>query len=182
MTVSSRGAPESVRLLRTIHRTNRAWSPLQTLQVQTLRAQFLQCLLVCIILSLLIAACTVDERRSGVPSEAQDVINQITEDIAAGHFDKIYNDAAEEWQSAATPEQSRAGLERIRDRLGKVEGRTLYTGRERQGASGEISGRSLVVSYQTTFARGTGMETFTLVEREGRWLLARYFVSSDALK
>lgn len=179
MTVSSRGAPRGVKVLRTVHRINLVRSPLKVLRAQTLQGR---ALLACITLSLLIAACTVDERRSGVPSEAQDVIDQITEDIAAGRFDKIYNDAAEEWRSAATLEQSRATLERIRDRLGKVEGRTLHTGREQRGAGGGTSGRSLVVSYQTTFARGTGMETFTLVEREGRWLLARYFVSSDALK
>jgi hypothetical protein len=36
--------------------------------------------------------------------------------------------------------------------------------------------------YQTRFQQGDGMETFTLVEQNGRWLLARYFVNSTALK
>jgi hypothetical protein len=46
------------------------------------------------------------------------------------------------------------------------------------------------VVYQTTFdhTRGTppqpvmGMETFTLLERGGRWYLGGYFLTSDALK
>ena len=33
---------------------------------------------------------------------------------------------------------------------------------------------SSYLSYQTRFERGEGMETFTLIEENGRWLLARY--------
>jgi hypothetical protein len=40
----------------------------------------------------------------------------------------------------------------------------------------------LVIRYETKFERGDGLETFTLLERDGRWLLAGYFVNSDALK
>lgn len=128
------------------------------------------------------AACEVDEKRSGVPSEAQAAIDRLTDDADAGRYDKIYDEAAEEWRRAATPEESREALERVRTRLGKVGGRTFYSGREQRNASGDIPGDSLIISYQTTFERGSGMETFTLVKRDGRWLLARYFVSSDALQ
>jgi len=38
------------------------------------------------------------------------------------------------------------------------------------------------VVYQTSFERGEGMETFTLIERNGQWRLARYFVTSMALR
>jgi hypothetical protein len=40
----------------------------------------------------------------------------------------------------------------------------------------------VVVVYQTSFERGEGMETFTLLGRAGQWYLARYFVSSNALR
>jgi hypothetical protein len=40
----------------------------------------------------------------------------------------------------------------------------------------------VIVIYQTSFERGEGMETFTLVDRGGAWQLAKYFVSSTALK
>jgi hypothetical protein len=54
--------------------------------------------------------------------------------------------------------------------------------RGEQNMGGAKPGQTYIVQYQTAFERGEGMETFTLVERQGRWLLARYFVNSDALK
>ena len=130
----------------------------------------------------LLQACAVDERRSGLPPEAQAVIERVTEDIAAGRDRKLYDEAAEEWRRAATPAQNEETLERLRTRLGKIESRSFLRGREQQNAGGDLPGHSLVVTYQTTFERAEAMETFTLVERDGRWLLARYSVSSDALK
>jgi hypothetical protein len=54
--------------------------------------------------------------------------------------------------------------------------------RGEQNTVGAEPGQSFIIQYQTSFDRAEGMETFTLVERQGRWLLARYFVNSDALK
>jgi hypothetical protein len=45
-----------------------------------------------------------------------------------------------------------------------------------------LKGHVFILSYETHFERGDGMETFTLIEENGRWLLARYFVNSTALK
>ena len=53
---------------------------------------------------------------------------------------------------------------------------------EQQNSGGPLKGRAYIVAYRTKFQNGEGMETFTLVEREGHWLLARYFVNSTALK
>ncbi len=134
------------------------------------------------LLLLLLAACSIDERRSSIPPGAQAVIERVTDDIAAGRDGKLYDEAAEEWRRAAAPAQNKETLERLRTRLGKIESRLFLRGREQQSAGGDLPGHSLVVSYQTTFEHAEGMETFTLVERDGRWLLARYAVSSDALK
>jgi hypothetical protein len=128
-------------------------------------------------MSLFGAACNVDEKRSGIPSEAQAAIDQLTEHIAAGRDELIYREAAEEWRQAVTPEQNREILEGVR-RLGKVESRTYQTGIERQYGTTAINGHTLDVRYETSFQRATGMETFTLVERDGRWLLARYSVNA----
>ena len=126
-------------------------------------------------------SCAVDERRS-IPAGAQETIDRVTEDIAAGRHDKVYDEAAEEWRDALGAEESRRILARVRERLGRVNARTLRTGREQQSASAPLSGHTLELLYQTTFERGDAVEQFTLLEREGRWLLARYSVSSDALK
>ena len=128
------------------------------------------------------AACNTGMRRSGVPANAQAVIDTSLEDIDAGRYDKLYHEAADEWRIAATLDESKATLKTLRDKLGKVRTRTLQTAREEQTSTGPIPGHSLVVAYQTSFEHGDGMETLTLMERGGQWYLARYFVSSNALK
>ncbi|HVF56195.1 MAG TPA: DUF4019 domain-containing protein [Pyrinomonadaceae bacterium] len=106
----------------------------------------------------------------------------MTEDIAAGRSQKLYDEAAPEWRATVSADESRRILERVLARLGKVESRAFHSGTEQQSATGKLSGHSLEVVYQTTFERGTAMEKFTLLERDGRWLLAGYSVSSEALK
>jgi hypothetical protein len=111
-------------------------------------------------------------------AEQQAVIDRVTEDVAAGRDDQLYAEAAPEWRERVTAEENRRLLARVRERLGRVQSRALHTGTERAAGGA----RTLVVSYQTTFERGTGMETFQLAERDGRWLLVGYGVTSDALK
>ena len=98
--------------------------------------------------------------------------------VAAGQDEKIYKEAAEEWRRASTLDETREFFKTLRTRLGNVKTRAYHTARGEQA----MNGQSLNVQYQTSFERGEGMETFTLVERDGRWLLARYFVNSAALK
>ena len=126
-------------------------------------------------------ACAVDERRS-IPEAAQEAIDRVTDDIAAGRHDKVYEEAAPEWRDTLSAEESRKTLGRVRERLGRMNARTLRSGREQRSASAPLKGHALEVVYQTTFERGDAVEQFTLLEREGRWLLARYSVSSDTLK
>lgn len=132
-------------------------------------------------LVVVIAGCAVDERRA-FPTEAQATIERVTEDIAAGRGEKVYAEAADEWRAQVSAEKSGAMLNQVRERLGRVQSRAMYAGKEQRSAGGAIPGHSLVVTYQTTFERATGMETFTLLERDGRWLLAGYTVTSDALR
>ena len=127
------------------------------------------------------AACGVEEKQSGLPSGAQAAIDSITNDMARADYEKIYTDAAEEWRQTAKLDESRASLERIRERLGNVLSRAQLGAQQRE-SGGATQGRTLVVSYNTKFERADAIETFTLVERSGRWLLARYAVNSNALR
>lgn len=127
------------------------------------------------------AACAVDERRS-IPAGAQALVDEVTADIEAGHDAKVYAEAAEEWRATVSEAESARMLQRVRERLGRVRGRTLHTGREQQSATAPLSGHALELVYRTQFERGEGMEKFTLLERGGEWLLAGYSVSSDALR
>lgn len=136
------------------------------------------CALVCLAFAL-VTACGVGQKRSGLPLGAQSSIDSITADIARGDYEKIYADAADEWRRTASAEESRAHLERLRNVLGKVLSREQLGAREQEAV---VEAHTLVVSYNTKFERADAIETFTLVERSSRWLLARYAVNSNALK
>jgi|SRR5258706_3040244 len=121
-------------------------------------------------------------RRSGMPAAAQTVLDTSIEDIDAGRYEKLYHEAADEWRNDTTLDESKATFQKLYDKLGKVHTRDLQSVREEQTSTAPIAGHSLVALYQTSFEQGSGMETFTLVERGGRWYLARYYVNSNALK
>lgn len=133
-------------------------------------------------------ACAVDKTGSGIPSEAQETINTFTEDFNAVRFEKIYREAADEWRAQVSAEQSTETFRRLRERLGTIKQERTYTGgRQQQRATANLPADSLVLRYNTKFRRedgaeSYGMETFTLIKRDGRYQLAGYSVSSDVLK
>ena len=135
----------------------------------------------CLLLSAFAAGCAVDERRD-VPAGALATVERVTEDIAAGRDAKVYAEAAREWRATVSAEENARTLARVRERLGRVESRALHTGRQQQSAPASPSGHTLELVYQTRFERGSAMERFTLLERGGEWLLARYTVTSDLLR
>jgi hypothetical protein len=134
------------------------------------------------VLVVISSACSQSTRRSGMPAGAQSVLDTSIEDIDAGRYEKLYHEAADEWRNDATLDESKATFQRLRDKLGKVRTRNLQSAREEQTSTAPVAGHSVVVLYQTSFERGDGMEAFTLLERGGGWSLARYYVTSSALK
>jgi Protein of unknown function (DUF4019) len=128
------------------------------------------------------SACGTGTRRNGIPSEAQATLDSAIADIDAGRYEKLYNEAADEWRNQATLDGSRATFQKISEKLGRVRTRSLQTAREEQTSTAPIAGHSLTAIYQTSFEHGDGIETFTLVERGGHWYLAKYYVSSSAVK
>jgi uncharacterized protein DUF4019 len=127
-------------------------------------------------------ACGLNSERRTVPAEVESTINSVSDDIRAERYEKIYTEASDLWRQDATLEDSLATFKTLRTKLGEVENRTLQSATEQENSSGPLKGRAFIVTYRTRFLHGEGMETFTLVERNGRWQLARYFVSSTALK
>jgi len=134
-----------------------------------------------VLIAMAFVGCSVDERRN-IPLGAQATVERVTEDIAAGRDVKVYEEAAEEWRVAVSADENGKILSRVRERLGRVENRSLNTGREQAAASAPLSGHTLELVYNTRFERGEAMERFMLLERGGDWLLAGYSVSSDILK
>ena len=127
-------------------------------------------------------ACGGGARRDGIPPAAQTVLDAAIQDIDAGNYDKLYQEASDEWRNQVSIEDSRAKMQVMRDTMGKVKTRTLQTAREEQTSTAPVAGHSLTAFYQATFDKGAGMEAFVLVEHGGRWYLAKYYVTSSGVK
>ena len=128
------------------------------------------------------AGCGLRSESRGVPLEVEAVIASVTDDIAAERYEKIYNEAADLWKAELTLEETVSIFKTLRAKLGKMDNRTLHSATEQHNSGGPLKGNAFIVSYQSRFEKGEGMETFTLVERDHQWRLARYFVNSTALK
>jgi hypothetical protein len=126
--------------------------------------------------------CGQQPERGRVPTEVQEVVNTVGEQIADERYEEIYNQSSDLWKQDSTLEQSTQVFKTLHDKLGKVENRSLHSATEQQNSGGALKGHAYILSYQTRFERGEAMETFTLIEQNGRWLLARYFVNSTALQ
>ena len=132
--------------------------------------------------SLTASACRQDADRGRVPSEVNEVITSVGENISQERYEQIYSESSDLWRKDVTLEQSNEVFKNLRTKLGKVESRTLHSAAEQQNSGGTLKGHVYILSYETRFERGDGMETFTLIEENGRWRLARYFVNSTALQ
>ena len=139
-------------------------------------------LLIVLLSALSVTACRPDTDRGRVPIEVQEVVTTVGDDIAQERYEKIYNEASELWKRDVTLERSNEVFKTLSTKLGKVESRSLNSAAEQQNSGGPLKGHVFILSYETRFERGDGMENFTLIEENGRWALARYFVNSTALK
>jgi hypothetical protein len=127
-------------------------------------------------------ACGISNQRSRVPSEVEEVVVNIGDNLDQERYEQVYNDASDLWKQDATLEQSNEVFKTLRSKLGKAENRSLHTATEQQNSGGPLKGHAFILSYETRFERGSGMETFTLIEQDGHWRLARYLVNSTDLK
>ena len=148
---------------------------------KALPAPQLSILAVAVFLLLISSACR-DVERSRVPAEVQEVVTNVGDLISQERYDQIYSDSSERWKQQVTLEQSTETFKTMRTKLGKIETRSLHSANEQENSGGILKGHVFILSYQTRFERGEGMETFTLIEENGQWRLARYFVNSTALK
>jgi hypothetical protein len=128
------------------------------------------------------AACNQSSDSNRVPLEVEEVVKTVGDEINQERYEQIYNDSSDLWKQDVTLEQSNDVFRALRTKLGKIQSRSLHSATEQQNSGGPLKGHAYILSYQTRFERGDGMENFTLIEQNGRWLLARYFVNSTALK
>ena len=144
--------------------------------------RFYGALAIVVLCVMIAAACNESAERSRVPLEVEEVVRNVGDQIDQERYEQIYNDSSDLWKKDVTLEQSNEVFRTLRTKLGKIQSRSLHSATEQQNSGGALKGHAYILSYQTRFERGEGMENFTLVEENGRWLLARYFVNSTALK
>ena len=127
-------------------------------------------------------ACGISNQGARVPSEVEEVVANIGSNLDQERYEQIYNESSELWKQDVTLDQSNEVFKTLRSKLGKIENRSLQSANEQQNSGGPLKGHFFILSYETRFERGTGMETFTLIEQDGQWRLARYLVNSTNLK
>jgi hypothetical protein len=154
----------------------------QQREVRQMVGRYLSVFLISLLSALTVAACREDAPRGRVPAEVQEVVTSVSENIAQEQYDEIYYESSDLWKKDVTLERSNEVFKTLRSKLGKPQSRTLNGATEQENSGGVLKGHVYILSYETHFERGDGMETFTLIEENGRWLLARYFVNSTALK
>ena len=138
---------------------------------------------VALIVALTTGACGLkNQGNSSLPAEVETTIATVSDDLEWERYEKIYNESSSLWKRDATLEQSTETLKKLRMQLGKVENRSLHTVNEQRNSGGPLQGHVFIVTYQTKFEQGQGMEWFTLIEEDNRWALARYLVNSTALR
>jgi len=136
-----------------------------------------------LVVALIAGGCGLKNMGSAsIPTEVEDAISTVSEDLAWERYEKIYNESSTLWKRDATLEQSTEILKKVRTQLGKVENRSVSSANEQRNSGGPLQGHVFIVAYQTKFENGQGMETFTLIEEGNHWALARYLVNSTALK
>ena len=135
-----------------------------------------------LLLAATVSACGISNQRTRVPSEVEELVANIGSNIDQERYDQIYNDSSDLWKKDVTVDQSNEVFKTLRTKLGKVENRSLHSAAEQQNSGGPLKGHAFILSYETRFERGNGMETFTLIEQDGQWRLARYLVNSTDLK
>ena len=113
--------------------------------------------------------------------EVQEVVAHVGDLITQEQYERIYSESSERWKQDVTLEQSNETFKTLHTKLGKVESRALHSATEQENSGGALKGHVFILSYQTRFEAGQGMETFTIIEENGQWRLARYRVNSTAL-
>ena len=140
-------------------------------------------LTVALTVALTTGACGLkNQGTSSLPAEVETTIATVSDDLEWERYEKIYNESSSLWKRDSTLEQSTETLKKLRMQLGKVENRSQHTVNEQRNSGGPLQGHVFIVTYQTKFEQGQGMEWFTLIEEDNRWALARYLVNSTALK
>ena len=131
--------------------------------------------------SLLIAALCLAAAGCAAPgakAAAENAVTRFHQLLDAGRFHDIYQATAPEFRNVTSEEQLNGLLQTVHDRLGAVR-----QARQQNWHYDYTNGVTRVdLSYETSFASGTGVETFAWRINNGVPTLLSYDLRSDALR
>ena len=125
------------------------------------------------VLALAGAGCSAGSDVAAVERE----VERFHELAADREIDRLYEQSSDEFKRAATPEQFRALLEVIDERLGDVR----RANRRGWHVNYTNAGTVVTLTYDTQFERGRGTEEFVYRLNDDRARLLGFHVNSDAL-
>lgn len=135
-----------------------------------LRLQPLLVAVACVVLS----ACSGGEAREDVETKA---VPRFHAQYDRGDFDAIYNGATDEFRNAMPKAEYDKFMRAVRQKLGRVK----TSARDAWNVQVGTGGTRVLVTYNTQFERGNGVETFTFLSTKGDLKLVGYHVNSNAL-
>jgi hypothetical protein len=108
---------------------------------------------------------------------ADPAVQEFHEKLNAGQYDEIYRGADQGLAGEGRQDELVKFLEGVHTKLGDASVATQINIR----VNATTFGSSIVAQYNTTFARGSAVETFTWVKRSGTLKLYGYDIRSNAL-
>ena len=107
----------------------------------------LHALSISVFLTLILSACNQDVQRGRVPAEVQEVVARIGEQIAQERYDEIYHQSSERWKQEVTLDKSNEVFKTLREKLGKIESRSLTYANEQENSGGPLKGHVFILWY-----------------------------------
>jgi hypothetical protein len=124
-------------------------------------------------ISLAVGSCSTKEDLAA----AERAVEKFHQAYNAGRFDEIYEKTTDELKKNASQEDFVGMLETIQRKLGKM----TETKRANWNVSFSVSGSTVKVIYETSFALGTGTETFDYQLSGKKAVLMGYNITSKNL-
>jgi hypothetical protein len=124
-------------------------------------------------ISLAIGSCSTKEDLAA----AERAVEKFHQSYNAGLYDEIYEKTTDELKKKATQEDFVAMLDVVRRKLGKM----TETKRANWNVSFSVGGSTVKVIYETSFALGSGTETFDYQISGKKAVLMGYNITSKNL-
>ncbi len=111
------------------------------------------------------------------PRLTNQAVRHFHQQLNLGHYEEIYREADHGFSEGGRHEELLTALEAVHAKLGDAGDETLLNIR----VKATTSGTALRTQYNTTFARGSAIETFTWIKKDGGLKLYGYSVESKEL-